>query len=105
MIKDRIKKLRESVGWSQSELGRQSGVTSAAISKIEGGKCEPSLTVLKKIANALNVTLSALSSDIINARESDEKLFWRKFSIINKLNKSDQELIIELAKRLKKVVK
>jgi transcriptional regulator with XRE-family HTH domain len=101
-IAQRIIELRKSVGWSQSELARQSAVTSAAISQIEKGNRIPSLTVLKKLAIALNVNLLAFSSEIVNCKESDEKLFFRKFGIINKLKPKDQKLILDISSRLLK---
>ncbi len=62
-IADKIIELRKSVGWSQSELARKSCVTSGAISLIEKGDRMPSIAVLRKLANALNVFASDITGD------------------------------------------
>lgn len=103
-ISKRIIELRKSVGWSQSELARQSGVTSAAISIIEKGKRNATLEVLKKLSKSLNVSLTDLAIEIpkdINKEKYDEDvLFCREFSVLKKLNSSDKEIVKNLANRL-----
>ena len=95
-IANKIKELRGSVGWSQSELARQSGVTSAAISQLEKGDRIPSLDVSGKLARALKVSVNELTGD--DAPSSDElnskaTLFFREFGDISELNTDDQQLI------------
>ncbi|HHW36777.1 MAG TPA: helix-turn-helix transcriptional regulator [Bacillales bacterium] len=58
-----IKKLRESKGWTQSQLALKSRVSQSAISDIESGKRNPSFNVIKKIANALGVSVTELTDD------------------------------------------
>jgi transcriptional regulator with XRE-family HTH domain len=57
----RIRELREAKGWSQSELARRSGVSQAAISKLEaqlsGGV---DFGTLERLANALGVNAAVL---------------------------------------------
>lgn len=102
-IANRIIELRESVGWSQSGLARQTGVTSAAISQIEKGDRMPSLAVIIKFAEAFNVSVSDLTGDSItssNEISSEAQVFFRKFGDINKLSDSDQKIIQAIVKRL-----
>ena len=92
-IAKKIKALRDSVGWTQSELARKAKVTSAAISLIEKGDRIPSLEVCQKLANALNVSTSEITGDVSlsNAEINDEAMaFDGKFGDINKLNKADK---------------
>ena len=57
----RIKALRERKGWSQSELARRAGVTSQYIVQLESGaRKNPSLDVLRKLADALDVKVESL---------------------------------------------
>ena len=49
--------LRESRGWSQTELGKATGVTRQAILAIEKGKHDPSIRLAAKIAAALEVEI------------------------------------------------
>ncbi len=57
---DRIKKRRESLKKPSSELAQAIGVTSSLISQIERGKAYPSILTLKKIADALSITVGEL---------------------------------------------
>jgi transcriptional regulator with XRE-family HTH domain len=57
----RIQQLRESKGWSQSELARQSGVPQTTISRLEAGKIGVvNLAHLEKLADAFGVNAAVL---------------------------------------------
>lgn len=62
-IIENIKILREKNEISQRELGRRIDKSGQFISLVEQGKSNPSIETLKKIANALNVPLEALTGD------------------------------------------
>lgn len=51
--------MRESLGWSQRELARRSGVRHATISEAERGR-SINLTTLEKLANALDTDATIL---------------------------------------------
>ena len=56
-----IKKLREDLGWTQSELARKSGVKQGVISDIESGKTKnPRIDTMAAIASALGVPIERL---------------------------------------------
>jgi XRE family transcriptional regulator, regulator of sulfur utilization len=104
LISNNIKMLRGAVGWSQSELARNADVTSAAISQIEKGDRMPSLVVIRKLADALRVSVNELTGD--NAPSSNEinseaQAFFRKFGDIEELSAHDQKLIKEIIKSMK----
>ena len=96
-----IKKLRLECNWSQCELARRSGITSAAISTIEKGNRNLSLGVAKAIALALNISLDELAGikKILN-KAKNEKIFIRRFKKIGDLSKLDQNIICILVSRL-----
>lgn len=55
-LSEYIREMRKRKDWSQRDLATASGISNAEISRIESGKRkEPSPSVLKAIANALNV--------------------------------------------------
>jgi len=61
-----LKKARETKGWSQSELGRQTGIHPSTISLIESGRLVPYEAQLVKLAKALGlrrIDLSKLVSE------------------------------------------
>ena len=56
----RIRVEREARGWSLAELAERSGVSKAAISKIEREEVSPTAVILVRIAGAFNLTLAGL---------------------------------------------
>lgn len=60
MLKIYIREIREAQGLSQGKLSKLSGVSSSHIGYIENGEREPTISVLCKIAKALNVDIKEL---------------------------------------------
>jgi transcriptional regulator with XRE-family HTH domain len=60
VIAANIRKLRTSKKLSQDELAADAGIDRSYISEIENGLKNPSVLVLDKIANALDVKITAL---------------------------------------------
>ena len=56
--KAQIKKLRESLGMTQGQLGERVDRTSRAIRQIENGEAFPRISTLQVIADALNADLT-----------------------------------------------
>jgi len=52
-----VRELRERRGWSQTQLAKASGMTQSAVARFEAGWTVPTLTVLERLATALDVTL------------------------------------------------
>lgn len=63
-----LRALRSRRGLSLERLSRACGVSRAMLGQIELGKSAPTITVLWKIARALDVTFSALISERLAAR-------------------------------------
>ncbi|QJQ94458.1 MULTISPECIES: cupin domain-containing protein [Halomonadaceae] len=88
-VGNRLKQLRLSRGLSQRELAKRAGVTNSTISLIEQNSVSPSVSSLKKILDALPVSISEFfageetsqSQVFYRADElteiSDGKLSWR----------------------------
>jgi transcriptional regulator with XRE-family HTH domain len=57
---ERIRKLRRARGWRQIDLAEHSGVHEVHISDLERGTREAGLRTLRKIALALDTSLSEL---------------------------------------------
>jgi len=58
----RIRALRQKTGWTQEDLAKSTKLTRAYLVSVEGGKQNPSLDVVIRIANALNVPPEQLIS-------------------------------------------
>lgn len=59
-LAQRIRLEREAKGWALSELAARSGVSKAAISRIERGEMSPTASVLVRLATAFDLTLAGL---------------------------------------------
>jgi transcriptional regulator with XRE-family HTH domain len=55
-----VRRLRESMGWSQDKLSEKSGLHRTYISGIERGIRNPTISIVDQVARSLNVTVSAL---------------------------------------------
>ena len=60
MLKIHIREIREQKHLSQQKLSKLSGVSSSHIGYIENGEREPTISVLCKLAKALNVDIKDL---------------------------------------------
>lgn len=56
----RLRLERDSRGWSLAQLAERSGVSKAAISKIERAEVSPTAAVLVRLASAFDLTLAGL---------------------------------------------
>lgn len=57
---DRIKEIRESLGWTQDKLSQETRISKSFLSEIENNKANISGENLLKIANVLNASLDYL---------------------------------------------
>ena len=59
-LKQNLQRLRAEKGWSQEELADRAGLHRTYISGVERGVRNPTVTVVEKIADALDVECGAL---------------------------------------------
>jgi transcriptional regulator with XRE-family HTH domain len=84
-ISERLKYLRNLRQLSQAELARTSGVSQATVAQIESGRKDPSVTTLKKLASALDVTIGIFfSTDTVHV--FDMARLRRKYKKAEDLN-------------------
>ena len=57
---NRVRSLRHARGWTQVEMAEMLGVDRSYLSEIETGKKDPSLRVLKTIADGFKLSLAQL---------------------------------------------
>jgi transcriptional regulator with XRE-family HTH domain len=55
-----IREYREALGWSQAELAFRSGVSPSTVYNWESGRFEPKASQLRKVAQALKVSMDAI---------------------------------------------
>lgn len=102
-ISEKIIELRESLGWSQSELSRRSGITIETISVLEEGESNPSYETLQRLAYLFDVSLAILNVEMSSNKKTSENkkdIFYRKYGQIDKLSAEDIKMVLILIKRL-----
>jgi transcriptional regulator with XRE-family HTH domain len=70
----RIKKSRQKVGISQSELARRLEIAPSAVSHWEANRKTPEVKTLQKLADILDTTISYLTGEPPTEQESENKI-------------------------------
>lgn len=100
-FEDRLRKARLDKGLSQSELAARSGLQPSAVSHFETGTRAPSFENLKRLSDALGVSIDFLlgrQTESSAAGPVAQKLF-RNFE---KMTPADQETIAAMAEMLRR---
>lgn len=85
----RLRRIREEKGLSQSELARQCGLTPAAVSQLEAEDRQPSFGTLRRIAEGLGVTAAHLLGESADVPDHLEAFFRD----LEKLSAPDREKV------------
>ena len=97
---ERLRKTREHRGLSQRQLAGRTGLQASAVSHFETGARKPSFENLKKLADALDVTIDYLlgrTNELAGVATAD-----RLHRHIDALTADDQELAKEILETLAK---
>jgi len=92
-IGERIRKIREELGYTQKKLASEAQVTPAAISQIESSDRSPSVPVLCRLAQALKVSASYIlgNSDAAELQDlledQDVRAFYSDFKDLDSIDK------------------
>jgi transcriptional regulator with XRE-family HTH domain len=95
---EKIRELRRARDWSQGQFGIKIGVHEKNVSRYENDKSVPSAAMLRKIADALGVTIDYLLSDEATnnnpvAAEIRDPELLECFLEADKLNDDDREVV------------
>lgn len=96
---ERLKAVREEKGLSQTELAAKTGLQPSAVSHFESGRRSPSFDNLRRLADALNVTIDYLlgRSDLRDAAGPASDILFRNYE---KLSDVDQQQVNKFAEFL-----
>ena len=90
---ENLRKLRKQKGLTMKELGERVGVAEVTISTYESGRSDPSIPVLCKIADVLDVSLDVL----VRGKEKDRpegRPIGEMLKMYDKLSSEELELIL-----------
>lgn len=76
---ERLGRLREDAGLTQSALARRIGTSQSAISQIEAGDRSPSYGMLVQLADALGISLAYLMGAPVELLTPTEELHFRRY--------------------------
>ena len=98
-LSDKIKKVRKKRGLSQGGLAEKIGINAAHLSRLENGRYQPSVEVLKKLADALHVStdylLSNTDDEVKEIKIKDQSLADR-IKLLDSLDGKDKDSIIHI---------
>jgi len=96
VFSERLRQERERKGLSQADLASKSGLQPSAISHFETNNRAPSFENLKKLADALSVTIDYLIGRAEEPKGSSPKVD-KLFRDFNAMSSEDQESFVEFA--------
>jgi len=91
-IGNAIKDLRKKKGFNQTDFANRCGLSQSYISAIEKGRKEPTLNILKQIADALSLPMPVLIFFSLNKDDIDNS----KLEAFKKLEPSMKTLMSEV---------
>jgi len=94
-IGDNIKRIRVAKNLSQKEVTVNAKLDTAQYSRIEGGKTDPFVNTLERIAKALGVSLSDLfaSTEELKEINSFDKSIMEKVALMESLSSEEKQTI------------
>jgi transcriptional regulator with XRE-family HTH domain len=101
-IGERLFRSRKARGLTQTEFGLRVGLSRRMVAHYESDETIPSVEVLTKMAEILNVTVSyLLGESTLKKLDSDMKPLYRKhIEILQRLPINEQKTIIEMTETL-----
>jgi len=105
-MNEKIRKLRKSKGWTQTELAKRLGTTQKVITSYETGLKKPPIKRLPDLAAVFEVTIEELiGSRSINIQENIQHVHKNSRSakmqkLFDKLSPQEQRVILKQVKNL-----
>lgn len=97
MFADGMKRRRESLGLSQVELSKRSGVPQSTISAVESGARIPKEDTMVMIANGLNCSVGYLLQDEKSAAGEPGSVEDDIVNLVSSLSPQDRQRILDFA--------
>ncbi len=98
-LQEKIRKLRAEHRWAQGELGKRLGVSTGHISRLENGRYQPSIDLLRKLASEFEVTTDFLlneeEGEFRPVRLEDQPLAQR-MELLERLDPEEKAAVIKI---------
>lgn len=94
-IGEKIRRARKDKGMAQQDLANQINIHIGHISRLENGHYQPSIEVVKKLTEALEITADYLLDDSIDDFEINinDKNLAEKIRLIDSLDEKDRQTV------------
>ena len=99
----RVRHNRKQSGLSQEELAEQAETSRVYISNIERGECAPSLEMIIKIANALNVSADDLLAGNLLSSSADGT--EEEMDILFDCSQEESRILLESMRAIKQILR
>lgn len=99
----RVRHHRKQSGLSQEELAEQAETSRVYISNIERGECAPSLEMIIKIANALNVSADDLLAGNLLSSSADGT--EEEMDILFDCSQEESRILLESMRAIKQILR
>jgi transcriptional regulator with XRE-family HTH domain len=91
----RLARLREDAGLSQSALAKRIGASQSAISQMEGGERNPSYAMLAQVAEALGVSTAYLVGAAVEQLTPAEEVHFRRYRALPAAAQQELEAYVD----------
>jgi transcriptional regulator with XRE-family HTH domain len=97
-LPEKIKHLRKERGWSQTELADHIGIHTGHVSRLETGRYQPSVELLRKLAQVLEVTTDYLLSetDALTPVTVEDKDLTERVRLIEALDEEERNAVLRI---------
>jgi transcriptional regulator with XRE-family HTH domain len=98
-LAEKIRHLRKQRAWSQAELGEKVGIHSGHVSRLETGRYQPSSELLKKLAQALEVSTDYLlnpQEGELSAVTAGDKSLIERVRLIESLDPEERAAVFKI---------
>lgn len=95
-VGQRIRKLRKEKDWTQRELGKLTGIDHRNLTRYETGAVKPSIKVLERLANALEISVDELIHDPSEIKPElliQDKELLRQFQEVERLEDTEKQAV------------
>lgn len=98
-LREKIRRLRKTKDWSQAELAEKVGVHTVHLSHLETGRYQPSIDLLKKLAQVFEVSTDYLLNDDEDESSPiavEDKNWHQRIRLIDDLDGEERDALLKI---------